>query len=106
MTVTEREDIRTSRKYRLRWWTLMVLSVSLILVAVDTTILNVALPTLQRDLGASASGLQWIVAAYILVFAGLLLTMGSLGDRFGRKRLLQSGLVLFGIASLSGVGRK
>ena len=90
-----------SRKYRLRWWTLLVLSVSLILIAVDTTILNVAIPTLQNDLDASASALQWIVSAYVLVFAGLLLTMGSLGDRFGRKRALQTGLVLFGVASLA-----
>ena len=90
-----------SRKYRLRWWTLLVLSISLILIAVDTTILNVAIPTLQNDLDASASSLQWIVSAYVLVFAGLLLTMGSLGDRFGRKRALQTGLVLFGVASLA-----
>ena len=89
------------RKYRQRWWTLLVLSVSLVLVAIDTTILNVALPSIQADLGASASALQWIVASYILVFAGLLLTMGSLGDRFGRKWLLQTGLVVFGFASLA-----
>ncbi|MCI0439087.1 MAG: MFS transporter, partial [Chloroflexi bacterium] len=88
------------RKHRLRYWTLAVLSVSLILIAIDTTILNVAIPTLQRELGASASGLQWIVSSYILVFAGLLLTMGFLGDRYGRKRMLQIGLVLFTIASL------
>ena len=97
---TQQEDA-ASRKYRLRWWTLIVLSLSLVLIAVDTTILNVAIPTLQRELGASASGLQWIVSSYILVFAGLLLTMGFLGDRFGRKRLLQAGLVAFGIASLA-----
>ncbi len=94
-------EVLESQKYQRRWWTLAVLSVSLVLIAVDTTILNVAIPTLQNQLGASASGLQWIVASYILVFAGLLLTMGFLGDRFGRKRLLQSGLVLFGIASLA-----
>ena len=89
-----------SRKYRMRWWTLLVLSVSLVIIVIDSTIVNVALPTLQRELDASASSLQWIVNSYILVFAALLLTMGSLGDRFGRKRVLQAGLVLFGLSSL------
>ena len=90
-----------SRKYRLRWWTLVVLVTSLIVIVADTTIVDVAIPSLQRNLNASASGLQWIVSAYILVFAGLLLTMGSLGDRFGRKRVFQVGLVLFGVTSLA-----
>ena len=69
-----------------RWWTLVVLSASLLVIGLDNTILNVALPTLEHDLGASSSQLQWIVDAYMLVFAGLLLTAGALGDRFGRKR--------------------
>lgn len=92
----------SDRKFRMRWWTLAVLSVSLVIIIIDDTIVNVALPTLQRDLGASASALQWIVDSYILVFAGLLLTMGTLGDRFGRKRFLQLGLLVFGAASLYG----
>src|SRR3954467_13261281 len=83
-----------------RWWTLAVLSLSLLVIGLDNTILNVALPTLQRDLGASASQLQWIVDIYMLVFAGILLTAGSLGDRFGRKRALTFGLVAFGAGSL------
>jgi EmrB/QacA subfamily drug resistance transporter len=82
-----------------RWWTLAVLCVSLIVISLDNTILNVALPTLQRDLDASASELQWIVDSYMLVFAGLLLTAGALGDRFGRKRALSLGLLLFGAGS-------
>lgn len=90
------------RKYRMRWWTLILLSLSLVIVIVDDTIINVALPTLQRELDASAASLQWIVTSYIVVFAGLLLTMGTLGDRFGRRRLLQLGLVTFGGASLLG----
>jgi EmrB/QacA subfamily drug resistance transporter len=81
--------------YRRRWWVLFALAVSLLIVIVDDTIINVAIPTLQRELGASATTLQWIVDAYIVVFAGLLLTMGSLGDRFGRRRLLQLGLLVF-----------
>jgi EmrB/QacA subfamily drug resistance transporter len=71
-----------------------------LVIGLDNTILNVALPTLVRELGASASQLQWMVDAYILVFAGLLLTMGAIGDRFGRKRALSIGLLLFGLGSL------
>ena len=70
------------------------------MIGLDNTILNVALPTLQRDLDASSSQLQWIVDVYMLVFAGVLLTAGSLGDRFGRKRALTFGLVVFGLGSL------
>ncbi len=87
------------RTYRLRWFTLATLSLSLVIIGLDNTILNVAIPTLQREFDATASELQWMVASYVLVFAGLLLVMGSLGDRVGRKRLLQIGIVLFAAAS-------
>jgi EmrB/QacA subfamily drug resistance transporter len=83
-----------------RWWTLGVLCLSLIVISLDNTILNTALPTMQRELHASASQLQWIVDAYMLVFAGLLLTAGSLGDRFGRRGALEIGLGIFGLGSL------
>src|SRR5690349_3728966 len=86
---------------RRRWLALAVLCLSLVLVVLDNTILNVALPTLAGELGASTSDLQWIVDSYVLVFAGLLLTAGTLGDRFGRRRALASGLVLFGLASIA-----
>ena len=86
--------------YARRWKTLVVLSLSLLIIGLDNTVLNVALPTLQTHFDASATTLQWIVDAYLLAFAGVLLTMGTLGDRFGRKRALQSGLVLFGGASV------
>ncbi len=82
-----------------RWWTLGVLCLSLVVISLDNTILNVALPTLEHDLGASSSQLQWIVDSYMLVFAGLLLTAGALGDRFGRRRALTFGLVVFGAGS-------
>src|SRR5437764_1630406 len=90
--------------YRRRWLTLLVLCISLIVITLDNTILNVAIPTLARPvaeggLGASASQLQWIVDAYTLVFAGLLLTAGSLGDRFGRYKFLALGLAVFGVGS-------
>ena len=84
-----------------RWWMLLVLCLSVLLVTIDNTIVNVALPTLSRDLDASTSNLQWIVDAYTLVFAGLLLVAGHLGDRFGRRRILQIGLVLFALTSLA-----
>src|SRR3984885_15116353 len=91
--------------YARRWFTLLVLCISLIVITLDNTILNVAIPTLAHTkadggLGASASQLQWIVDAYTLVFAGLLLTMGSLGDRFGRYKFLTFGLVVFGTGSV------
>ena len=82
-----------------RWWTLVVLCLSLLVISLDNTILNVALPTLERDLHATSSQLQWIVDAYMLVFAGLLLTAGALGDRFGRRRALNFGLAIFGLGS-------
>jgi EmrB/QacA subfamily drug resistance transporter len=91
---------RTTRSYRLRWWVLGVLCLSLLVIIVDNSILNVALPHLQTDLHATFSQLQWMVDSYTLVFACLLLTAGSLGDRFGRKGALQLGMVVFGTGSL------
>jgi EmrB/QacA subfamily drug resistance transporter len=92
--------------HKRRWWTLVVLSISLIVVSLDNTILNVALPSIAGDLDASSSDLQWVVDGYMLVFAGLLLTAGSLGDRFGRRRALSAGLLVFAtgsvLAALSG----
>ena len=83
-----------------RWRMLGVLSLSLLIIGLDNTILNVALPTLQEEFGASASTLQWMVDSYLLVFAGLLLVFGTLGDRLGRKLVLQTGISIFGLASL------
>ncbi|MGA0878021.1 MAG: MFS transporter, partial [Ilumatobacteraceae bacterium] len=87
------------RAYERRWWVMVILSASVFLVVVDNLIVNVALPTLQRELDASVTSLQWIVDAYALVFACLLLAGGGIGDRLGRKRSLQVGLVLFAIFS-------
>jgi EmrB/QacA subfamily drug resistance transporter len=83
-----------------RWWALAVLCLSMLVIALDNTILNVALPALVHDLSASTSQLQWIVDGYTLVFAGLLLTGGSLGDRFGRRGALGIGLLIFCIGSV------
>src|SRR5215211_5158160 len=82
-----------------RWKTLGVLSLSLFIIGLDNTILNVALPTLQHEFNASPSKLQWMVDSYLLVFAGLLLVFGVLGDRFGRKRALQVGISIFPTAA-------
>src|SRR5215217_7128797 len=84
-----------------RWWTLAVLSIALLVISLDNTILNVALPTVEHELDANSGQLQWIVDSYTLVFAGLLLTMGALGDRFTRRGALAAGLAIFGAASLA-----
>ena len=83
-----------------RWLILAVLCLSLLVLVVDNSVLNVAIPTLIRDLDAGSTDIQWMIDAYILVFAGLLLTAGSLSDRHGRRRGLIIGLVVFGGASL------
>jgi MFS family permease len=86
--------------YERRWQALAVLCLSLLIVNLDNLILNVALPTLARELSATGSQLQWMVDAYVLVFAGLLLTAGAIGDRFGRKRTLYAGFSIFAIGSV------
>ncbi|MGW4893709.1 MFS transporter [Kitasatospora sp. NPDC004240] len=84
-----------------RWWILIVLCLSTLVLVVDSMALTVAVPSMTRELGASAQDTQWILDSYILVFAGLLLTSGSLGDRFGRRKIMIIGLLLFGAASLA-----
>lgn len=91
------------RTHARRWKILAVLALSLVIVSLDNTVLNVALPSIQRSLGCTARDLQWIVDAYTLVFAGLVLLGGNLGDRFGRKRCLQAGLVLLCVGSVLAV---
>jgi len=83
-----------------RWAVLAVVSVAALIINVDNTILNVALPTLVRNLHATSSALQWIVDSYAMVFAGLLLVGGSLADRFGRKRFFLIGLFIFASGSI------
>ncbi|WP_024935123.1 DHA2 family efflux MFS transporter permease subunit [Actinomadura welshii] len=86
--------------YPRRWYTLAVLCLSLLVIVVDTTIVNVAIPTLASSLGAGAGALAWIVDSYTLVFAALLLPAGTLGDRFGRHRALTAGMLVFGAGSV------
>jgi MFS transporter, DHA2 family, integral membrane protein len=99
----DRQQAASAHEYERRWWTLGVLCISLVMIVMANSSLNVALPTLAGSLNTGASGLQWIVDAYSLVFAGLLLTAGSLGDRYGRRLALNSGLIVFGLGSLYAV---
>lgn len=93
----------TSRVYtsmRAAWMPLAALCLAFFVEMVDNTLLSIALPTIGRDLGGGTTALQWITGAYSLTFGGLLLTAGSIADRFGRRRVLQVGLGLFGVLSL------
>src|SRR6202165_5986536 len=83
-----------------RWLSLMILCTGFLLIVVDMTIVNVALPSIQRDLGYSQSGLAWVINAYLIAFGGFLLLAGRLGDLFGRKRLFLIGLGIFTGASV------
>jgi EmrB/QacA subfamily drug resistance transporter len=82
-----------------KWWTLVLSSIATFMLLLDITVVNVALPDIQRDLGASLSSLQWVVDAYSLMLAACLLTAGSLGDRLGRRRVFSLGLGIFTFAS-------
>jgi len=88
--------VRVPKSTHPRWAILSVLCVTLLLISLDSTVLNVALPTIAHSLNASPSQLQWMVDAYAVVFAGLLLTLGALGDHVGRKRVFMGGLAIFG----------
>ncbi|MDD2859431.1 MAG: MFS transporter, partial [Candidatus Nanopelagicales bacterium] len=86
-----------------RWTVLAVLSAALAIISLDNTIVNVALPRLQEDLHATTAQLQWVIDAYSVMFAGTLLLAGSLGDRFGRRRMLILGLCIFTAGSVAAV---
>ena len=83
-----------------KWWTLGALTFSLFMIMLDNTVVNVALPAIQHGVGASLSQLEWIVEAYALVFAVLLVSGGKLADFLGRRRIFVAGLVIFTLASL------
>lgn len=95
-------EVETVRASARRWWVLAVLCVAVFTTMVDTSIVNVALPSLVRELDASTRDLLWIVDSYNLVFGALVLAAGSLSDRFGRKGALVLGLAIFGLASAAG----
>ena len=82
-----------------RIWTLVIVSIGLFMVVLDNLVVNVALPSIHRDLGASIQALEWTVNAYVLAYAVFLLTGAALGDRFGRKRMFVGGIALFTLSS-------
>src|SRR5262245_38576786 len=86
---------------RKRWWALYVLCCGVLMIVLDTTIVNVALPSIRQDLGFSETTLVWVVNAYMLTFGGFLLLGGRLGDLYGHRRLFLIGIALFTLASLA-----
>ena len=82
-----------------KWWTLVAVCVAIFMLLLDITIVNVALPAIQRSLDASFSDLQWVIDAYALTLATCVLTAGSVSDLFGRKRIFIAGIVIFTLAS-------
>jgi MFS family permease len=85
---------------RTRWFGLLFVSLGISLIIVDSTIVNVSIPSIIDDLGISSTQVQWVQESYTLVFAALLLVFGALADRFGRRRILVIGLLIFGVASV------
>src|SRR5258707_3546934 len=92
--------VGTVQSARLRWLSLLVLCVGFLMIVVDATIVNVALPSIQRDLGFSQSSLAWVVNAYLIAYAGFMLLAGRLGDLLGRKRVFLLRLSMFSAPSL------
>jgi EmrB/QacA subfamily drug resistance transporter len=92
--------LETLQKHEKRWYILGVMCIVLFIISIDNTVLNLALPSIAKGFKATASQLQWVVDAYTLIFASLLITTGTIGDRYGRKRSLIIGLALFGCGSL------
>src|ERR1700736_2306336 len=96
MTLPDDSPMTDTRR---RGWTLAIISIGLFMVVLDNLVVNVALPSIHRDLGGSIQALEWTVSAYVLAYAVLLLTGAALGDRFGRKRMFIVGLAVFTVSS-------
>src|SRR5919106_4753117 len=100
--MTARKDTTpVATEIRNRWLALILLCLGDLMIVLDTTIVNVALPSIRADLGFSQTSLAWVVNAYVLTYAGLLLLGGRLGDLFGHRRLFLAGIALFTLASLA-----
>src|SRR5919201_4460003 len=93
-------SFKQAEAYPGRWLAAVVMVGAVLMDMIDITIVNVALPTIRRDLGASGTQLEWVVSAYMLAFAAVLIVAGSFGDLLGRKRIFVAGIALFGAASL------
>src|SRR5690242_13722631 len=91
----------TATEERSRWVALVVLCVGMLMIVLDTTVVNVALPSIQEDLGFSNSGLAWVVNAYLIAFGGLLLLAGRLGDLISRRGIFLAGLAVFTASSIA-----
>src|SRR3989442_14583152 len=91
----------TMTAYPRRWLAAIVMIGAAMMDLIDITVVNVALPTIRDDLGASGTQLEWVVSAYMLAFAAMLIVAGSFGDLLGRKRVFVGGIVVFGLASLA-----
>ncbi len=102
MTTALPDEAVTPTRDPRRWLVLAVMSLGTLIVFLDLTVVNTALPAISRDLGASTSELQWVVDSYVLVLAGLLMLAGSIGDRYGRKRWMTVGLLFFAVGSVVG----
>src|ERR1700712_4261278 len=100
VAVAETSLVRTYASLRTAWIPLVALCLAFFVEMVDNTLLTIALPTIGRNLGSGTTALQWVTGAYSLTFGGLLLTAGSVADRFGRRRVLLAGLAVFGLLSL------
>src|ERR671936_2211607 len=98
LTMERPQELATDRR---KWWVLVAMVFGLFMPMLDNLVVNVALPTIQRELGAGVSGLQWIIDAYTLTFASFMLTGGALGDLYGRKRFFLTGLTVFVLGSLA-----
>src|SRR2546427_3541430 len=97
LTMERPQDAGADRR---KWWVLVAMVFGLFMPMLDNLVVNVALPTIQRKLGAGFSGLQWVIDAYTLTIASFMLTGGALGDLYGRKRFFMTGLVVFMTGSL------
>src|SRR5258707_8672138 len=95
-----RSQMTSPQTDRNRWLALYVLCTGVLMIVLDVTVVNVALPSIQTDLGFSGSSLAWVVNAYLIAFGGLLLLAGRFGDILGRKSVFMAGLALFTVASL------
>ena len=84
-----------------KWWTLLAVSVATFMLLLDITVVNTALPSIQKDLSASFTDLQWVIDAYTLTLAAVVLTAGSIADRIGRRAVFAAGLAIFSLASLA-----
>src|SRR4051794_3727845 len=101
MLVIEDRGTAAPPRHPRRWLAAVVMIVAATMDLIDITVVNVALPTIRSDLGATGTQLEWVVSAYMLAFAATLIVAGSFGDALGRKRMFMSGIAVFGLASLA-----